>query len=269
MSTDTIRQYISRLPAAPGPDRVLHRSAPDRVAGSLGALRVSSVFQPVVDPGGTPFGHQAFFRAAQPDGEPVPPQEVLDGLAGEGAVVRFDRMCRTAHALNRFAATEQWSVLFLGVDHRLLRFVPEEHGTTFQRILAGFGVLASRVAITLPAAAGAAPGLIESVLPSYRLLNFQVAMDVTGWLPEAAARIASLRPDFVRVRWNADAPLWASAAHDAGARLVATHIEQPEDEDAALRSGADLLQGYRFGLPVESVGLAQAANREPREKAIQ
>ena len=132
MSTDTLRLYIARLPALPEPDRVLHRIGPDRVAGSLGAFRVSSVFQSIVDRSGTLIGHQAFFRAARPGELAVPSQEMLDGLEGEEAVVRFDRMCRTVHALHRFAATEQWPLLFLGVDHRLLQFVPEEHGTTFQ-----------------------------------------------------------------------------------------------------------------------------------------
>lgn len=260
MSTETLRLYIERLPALPTPERVLHRVGRDRVAGSLDDVRVSSVFQAVFDRGGTLFGHQAFFRTSRPGEVPLPPQEVLDRLQDEEAVVRFDRMCRTVHALNRFAAIEQWPVLFLGVDHRLLQFVPEEHGTTFQRILAGFGVLASRVAITLPAAAGAVPGLIENVLPSYRLRNFKVAVDTTGWLPADALRIARLRPDFVRVRWNADAPRWASAAHDAGARLVATHVEREEDHDAALRSGADLLQGYHLGRPGELVGAPESAH---------
>lgn len=261
MSIETIRQYIGRLPAQPGPDRVLHRTGLDRVAGSYGSLRVSSVFQPVADRRGTLSGHQAFFRAAGRSGETVPPRTVLDGISGEEAVVRFDRMCRTVHALNRFAGSAGWTPLFLGVDARLLQHVPEEHGTTFQRILAGFGVLASRVVIVLPAGAAAAPGLLENVLPSYRLRNFSIAVDVTGWLPGAAPRIARLRPDFVRVRWNANSPHWVLAARDAGARLVATHIEQPADQDAALRSGADLLQGYCIGQPQRAFTVPEFASR--------
>lgn len=258
MSTDTIRQYIARLPAQPGPDRVLHRIGTDRVAGSVGALRVASVFQPIADRGGALFGHQAFFRAASTYGAVVPPRTVLGGLWDAVAVVRFDRMCRTVHALNRFASATQWAPLFLGVDNRLLQYVPEEHGATFQRILTGFGVLASRVVITLPAEAAAEPGLLENVLPSYRLRNFLIAIDVTGWQPSAWIRIARLRPDFVRLRWNSNLRHWASVAHDTGARIVATHIEQSVGIDAALRCGTDLLQGFHVGHPSEAVAAPEA-----------
>ena len=260
MSTDTIRQYIARLPEQPRPDRVLHRTGTDRVAGSVGAMCVSSVFQPVVDRAGTPFGHQAFFRAVGPGGA-VAPGAVLDGLSGDEAVVGFDRMCRTVHALNRFAGTTQWAPLFLGVDHRLLQIVPEEHGTTFQRILTGFGVLASRVIITLPAEAAAAPGLLENVLPSYRLRNFGIAIQVDGWHAEGAARILRLRPDYVRLCSGADPQPWVSAAREVGARLVITQIGTPSQLDAALRAGADLLQGFHIGYPSESVAVPEIAGR--------
>ena len=256
MSLDTIRLYLSRLPERPDAERVLHRAGPDRVAGSLGTLRVSSVFQPIVDLAGVVFGHQAFFRAAGAEGT-VSPRALLDGLPDDEAVVRFDRMCRTVHALNRFAASEAWVPLFLGVDHRLLRCVPEEHGTTFQHILAGFGILASRVVITLPAEAVAVPGLLENVLPSYRLRNFRIALDVAG--QELLPRIARLRPDFVRVRHDADLPRWAAVSHGAGARLVATHIEDAASRSAALEGKADLLQGFHLGRPAESIAAQTVA----------
>jgi len=256
MSLDTIRLYLSRLPERADAERVLHRAGPDRVAGSLGALRVSSVFQPIVDRAGTVFAHQAYFRAAGPEGA-VSPRALLDGLPDDEAVVRFDRMCRTVHALNRFAASEAWLPLFLSVDHRLLRCVPEEHGTTFQHILAGFGILATRVVIALPAAAARVPGLLEAVLPSYRLRNFRIALDLEG--ADLLPRVARLRPDFVRVSAAEDLRQWAVAARAGGARLVAAQIEDAEDREAAQHSGADLFQGFYLGHPVESI----ATQREP------
>jgi EAL domain-containing protein (putative c-di-GMP-specific phosphodiesterase class I) len=260
MSIETLREYIARLPAGPEPGRALHRLGPVRVAGSLGTLRISSVFQPIASREGALFGHQAFFRAEGPDGREVPVRQVLDSLADEEAVVRFDRMCRTVHALNRFAAAEQWTPLLLGVDARLLRYVPEEHGTTFQRILAGFGVLASRVLITLPAEAADVAGLLENVLPSYRLRNFGIAVDVDGWPAAYEPRLARLRPELVRVRWSEEARRWAPAAHDVGARLVATHVETAAEREAALRAGADFLQGGLIGVP--SASLAGAVEAE-------
>ena len=253
MSVDTLRHYIARLPARPESGRALHRAGPDRVAGTHGALEITSVFQPVIDREGALAAYQAYFRAAGPDGAAVAPRAVLDSLRGEEEVVRFDRMCRTVHALNRFAASAQWTPLFLGVDERLLRYVPEEHGTTFQRILAGFGVLASRVLIALPAASADVPGLLENVLPSYRLRNFGIALEVDGWPPAYASRLARMRPNYVRVRWSDDARHWAPAAHEIGARLVATHIENARSQEAALRAGADLLQGHHLGAPAASL----------------
>jgi len=256
VSVDTLLQYIAQLPPEPREDRVLYRTGPGRVAGGFGALRVTSAFQAIVDRAGALAGHEALLRASNAAGAAVSPGEALEAVSGEEAVVRFDRLCRTVHALNWFSGAPEGALLFLGVDHRLLQFVPEEHGTTFQRILSGFGVLPARVVISLPALAGGIPGLVENVFPSYRLRNFRVAIEVTGWLPAAAPRLARLRPDFVRVRWNPDVPGWVSAAHAAGARLVVTHIEQAEDRDAALRAGADLLQGYCIGRPRESAGIA-------------
>jgi EAL domain-containing protein (putative c-di-GMP-specific phosphodiesterase class I) len=215
------------------------------------------VFQPIADRDGTVFAHQAYFRAAGPQGAAAP-RTVLDGLPDDEAVVRFDRMCRTVHALNRFAGSEEWTPLFLGIDHRLVRSVPDEHGTTFQRILAGFGVLATRVVLALPAEAARVPGLLENALPGYRLRNFRIALDLAG--TDLLPRVARLRPDFVRVRADEELHAWAAAAHDAGARLVVTHVEDAEDQDAALRAGADLLQGFHIGRAVEGVATPEVAS---------
>jgi len=268
MSHDTLRHYIGHLPAGPAHDRLLYRTPAGSVAGRFGPLEVTSVFQPIEDRDGHVVGHHAFARASRVGAGPVPISEVLASVAGEEAIVRFDRLCRTVHALNRFGAEAPWAPLFLCLDHRLLRIVPEEHGATFQRVLSGFGVLASRVVLVLPASA-AEPGLYEHVLPSYRLRNFRIAVEVAGAPAAEAARIGRLRPDFVLARWNAALRHWASVAHDTGARLLATQIEQPGQRDQALLDGADLLQGFHVGRPVDVIayklgGARRAADEEAR-----
>lgn len=250
MSLDTIRAYIGRLPERPQPDRLLHRTGPHRVAGRAGGITLGSVFQPIVNRDGALVAHQAFFRDME---HGAPAHAVLEAISGEDAVVRFDRTCRTVHVLNRFASGAQWAPLFLCVDHRLLQHVPEEHGATFQRILSGFGVLASRVVIVLPSRAATVPGLLEGVLPSYRLRNFRIAVEVAGWPAADAARLGRLRPDFVVSRWNAGLRAWAAAAHDTGAQLLATHVEQAGQSEQALADGADLLQGFHVGRPAEAI----------------
>jgi len=266
VSLDTIRAYIGRLPERPDPDRLLHRIGPHRVAGRIGGITLGSVFQPIVDRDGALVAHQAYFRDLE---QGTPARAVLEAISGEEEVVRFDRTCRTVHALNRFASGAQWTPLLLCVDHRLLQHVPEEHGATFQRILSGFGVLASRVVIVLPSLAATVPGLLEGVLPSYRLRNFRIAIEVAGWPTADAARVGRLRPDFVLARWNGGLRQWASAAHDTGAQLLATHIEQAGQLDRALSDGADMLQGFHVGGPAEAItvkvdGARLAADEEAR-----
>ncbi len=116
MSTETIRQYIARLPALPETDRVLHRIGTDRVAGSLGALRVSSVFQPVVDRGGTLFGHQAFIRAQGP-------ASPLKAVLGRDLKVRISPLLYLAGVGLSFVAA--WAALACYLAVAMLWLVPD------------------------------------------------------------------------------------------------------------------------------------------------
>jgi EAL domain-containing protein (putative c-di-GMP-specific phosphodiesterase class I) len=118
-------------------------------------------------------------------------------------------------------------------------------------------VLATRIVLALPAAAARVPGLLEGAIPGYRLRNFRVALDLAG--AEQLPRVARLRPDYVRVSADEDLTAWSAAAHAVGARLVVSRIEDAEDRAAALRAGADLLQGFHIGRPAPSLAAAELA----------
>lgn len=247
-----LSDYVARLPAAEaaalsGP---LLRVAPGRVAGQFLAARLSSVFQPVHGRDGQGIGHAAYVRCAGAglgDGEgELSPWKLFAGAADDDELVRLDRLVRTVHAINYFGAAADGQLLFLLVDPRLLPAVGAGHGSTFERVLASFGVATSRVAIVLPDGGEAHPGLVARVARNYRSRGYRVALRVReGQVLQAAPQ------DIVLLRAGGNAPLAEriAAVHAAGATALVTQVESPAVLATALAAGADAYQGFIDGPP--------------------
>lgn len=248
MQANSLVEYVARLPEAEaaalnGP---LLRVARGRVAGQFLAARLSSVFQGVQDRNGECLGHAAYARCAGTGAGELSPWKLFAGAADDDELVRLDRLVRTVHVINYFVAARPQRLLFLLVDPRLLSAVVAGHGSTFERVLASFGVGTSQVAIVLPDGGEAHPGLVARVASNYRRRGYRVALR----LREGQALQAS-SGDYVLLRAGAGAALAEriAAVHAGGALALVTHVETPEVRAVALAAGADGWQGYLDGAP--------------------
>lgn len=253
--SQSLLDYIGRLPGSASADAPLVRVGPREVEGRLGAAAVRSAFDPVRDRDGEIVGHLARTQAWAP--EPVAATALFATIDGNDDLVRADRLVRTVHAINYFALPGQ-TTLFLDVDARLVATVPDRHGQTFQRVLDAIGVPTRRVAIVLPASLLDSPLLLAAVSAQYRLRHYRVAIEAPGGRPAMVAelidRLRLFHPDFVRLRLTTDAMAGelhhlAHALAVAEVTLVAEGVDTPVRLQTVL--GAEckvLMQGIAPGL---------------------
>lgn len=258
MISDSLSNYIARLPDGPLTGRPLYRDGSDQVAGQFYACHLSSVFQPIEQIGdgcsGIPaqlLGHAASVRCH--NGEKLSPWNLFSQAADDGELVSLDRLARTVHAINYFVRADANWRLFLSVDTRLVDSVPGEHGKTFERVLRSFGVATPRVVIMLPEELNARPALLAAALVNYRLRGYRVAVRLRVQSDgDALLQVfANIRPDIVMLR-GANRFEFARYVHIVqafGAIALASHLETAADLVSAEQAGADWQHGYAVGMP--------------------
>lgn len=231
-------------------------AAPREVIGEWYGCRVSSVFQPIVDPAsGRPRGHEAFLRCFGKGGQrELSPWSLFSANASDERLIAFDRLVRMVHTLNFRTAFGSDQLLFLNVHGRLLAAVNKDHGAYFRRALEACGVAPEQVVIETPTAASHQTGLLAFVLGNYRNNGFRVAVNV-----DSAAQwqlISSrIKTDYVKIdsRSVLDADGTGSGGLDwlqslkGNARLILTQLETRLAEDQ-LRPGT-WAQGFAYGVP--------------------
>ena len=182
-------------------------------------------------------------------------------------VVRLDRLCRTLHALNYFSAVAQRQTLFLAVQPRLLESVKDGHGRAFEKVLDLIGVETSRVVIEIPAEVNQDWRLLKHVIVNYRSRGYRIALNHVGKNEGWMAELDSLHPDFVRLeagelKKRSGLGALVDAVHRFGATLLVRDVESEQDLAAAVRAGADLLQGRYLAEPTLAVGTLSRSARE-------
>lgn len=233
------------------------------VIGEWYGCKLSSVFQPIVDPrSGLTRGHEAFLRCHGNGRGELSPWSLFSANASDERLVAFDRLVRTVHTANFRGAFAADQLLFLNVHGRLLAAVDKDHGAYFRRALAAFGIAPGQVVIETPTSASHQTGLLAFVLRNYRNNGFRVAVNV-----DSAAQwqlISSLiDTDFVKIdaRSVLDGATGGSSGLDwlhalkGKATLVLTHLENRLGEDQ-LRTGT-WGQGFAYGHPRSSTARAQ------------
>ena len=266
MLIQTDKDGLARIQAAT--DYPLQRSGDGWVIGHFFNCRLSSVFQPVFDVNERHVvGHAAYVRseAVRSDGsgeDKLSPWGIFALAAEDPLLVRLDRLCRTLHALNYFSRESAHTDLYVGVQSRLLESVKDGHGRAFERVLDLIGVETSRVVIEIPLEVNQDRRLLKHVIVNYRSRGYRVACNHSGLPEEWMAELGSLYPDVIRLEAQAlrrdGIGSLVDAIHRFGATVLVKEVESPEDVTAAVRAGADLLQGRYLGEPVRAIGSVHA-----------
>lgn len=260
------KDALARIQAAT--DYPLQRATDGRVVGHFFHCRLSSVFQPVFDVSERQVvGHAAYVRSDAHDDAALSPWGIFALAADDPLLVRLDRLCRTLHALNYFSAVPDRQNLFVAVQPRLLESVKDGHGRAFEKVLDLIGVETSRVVIEIPAEVNQDWRLLKHVIVNYRSRGYRIALnhggDYEGWMAE----LGSLYPDFVKLeagqlKKRAGTTALVDAIHRFGAMLLVRDVETEQDMSAAVRAGADLLQGRFLGEPTRAI---ESLSRRARE----
>ena len=262
------KDALARIQAAT--DYPLQRAADGRVIGHFFHCRLSSLFQPVFDISERQVvGHAAYVHSDSHDDVALSPWGVFALATEDPLLVRLDRLCRTLHAVNYFDSVPERQTLFLAVQPRLLESVKDGHGRAFEKVLDLIGVETSRVVIEIPAEVNQDWRLLKHVIVNYRSRGYCIALnhvgDNEGWMAE----LGSLYPDFVRLeagqlKKRTGLSALVDAIHRFGATLLVRDVETEQDMAAAVRAGADLLQGRYLAEPTLAIG---TLSRSPREQA--
>jgi len=252
------KDALARIQAAT--DYPLQRAADGRVVGHFFHCRLSSLFQPIFDISQRQVvGHAGYVRSDTNGDGALAPWGVFALATEDPLLVRLDRLCRTLHALNYFGTVPERQILFLEVQSRLLESVKDGHGRAFEKVLDLIGVETSRVVIEIPVEVNADQRLLKHVIVNYRSRGYRIALnhgaETEGWMAE----LGSLFPDFVRLDAvhldkRSGSMALADAIHRFGSTLLVRGVETEQAMTAAIRAGADLLQGSFLGEATQAIG---------------
>ena len=260
ISSGNEKDELARIQEAT--DYAVKRAEDGSVVGHFFNCLLSSVYQPVFNAKTRDvIGHAAYIRSALDGGNSLSPWKVLSLSEGDAPLVRFDRLCRVVHALNYFPGGFQRGSLFVTVQPRLLESVKDDHGRAFKRILDVIGVETSRVVIEIPNEVNRNWKLLKHVISNYRSHGYRIAINHSraseDWMAELAS-LYPLYPDMVRLdtsvllRHNQTGSL-VDTIHHLGAEVLVHEIETTKQLAAALRAGANFVQGRLFGVPAHTI----------------
>jgi EAL domain-containing protein (putative c-di-GMP-specific phosphodiesterase class I) len=235
----------------------------DGAFGRFGGMMLSSVFQPLVAAHThRPAAFEALLRADRDDGTPVPLDVVFAQPRTPEEILYFDRLCRSTHAVNFQLQADAESCLFLNIDGRhLVSLEGGNFGSTFEALLAHCGLTPHQVVLEIvESRIENLPRLIEAVA-AYQRKGYRVAIDDFGCAHSNFDRLWLLSPDIVKLdrsliveamrngRARKILPKIIDIVHELGAQAVCEGIETAEQDRLATDAGADLLQGFYYGLP--------------------
>lgn len=262
----------------PAPGELLERSlrallAADPAAGPgtedpsrHGLLRVA--LQPIVElPTGRVVGVESLARWTHPVLGDVPPAVFVPQAEQAGLIARLDRLVLVMAAREVVARRTRHPRLWLSanVSARGLR-AGGELAAGVAEVLLETGLPATALQLELTEMAlGCAPDVAADALVQVRTLGVRLALDDLGSGQSALLRVASLPVTGIKI----DRALVVEAArserayavlagvvammHGLGLAVCLEGVETPEEVEAAIRSGAELAQGYAYGAP----GLAE------------
>lgn len=235
----------------------------ERVEAWHGGLRLGSLFQPIVDlRSERVVGHQAMLAARRDDGTPVGSETAYNLCETGQAVVHFDRLCRTLHALNFLAQRRSTGgYLQLSVHPRHLLAVQNQHGLVYEAILKRCGLAPDDIVLEIDARGFDAAGHFAHALEGYRLRGYRLAVSVPPDWQQSVEAILALQPDILRL--SARQVDLENAARSAGLPVELTGIDSGADFRDARSDGIELAQGSLFGDPAVDCRPTHSPSRNP------
>ena len=228
----------------------LHRA----IEGDLLSLQ----FQPQVHaPSGTLVGAEAFVRWPHPSYGMIGPGDIIPLVEQGGMHVEFDRWVVTALCaqITRWIA-EGFAVPVVAANLWAQTLRSVEVVGMIEKIILTSGAPTASVEIEVPRGTVRDPALAESAA-RLRALGVRVASEelTDRSLASFAAGFDTLKIGYPIAR---DLLVAGSSASDAvtaaveaaratGARVVADSVETPEQEDACVALGCEIVQGYLYG----------------------
>jgi EAL domain-containing protein (putative c-di-GMP-specific phosphodiesterase class I) len=242
-------------------------------AGSPHGLRLSSQFQPIFSATEhRAVGYEALIRATRSDGLAVEPEQLLTGAPEGAARAGLDRECRRIHVERFMRLGDPESRLFLNLDPHVLVDAPR-FAAFFDEVLQAHGLAAQRVALELTELPMPGEEQLASAIERYRELGCLIVVDDFGAGQSNFDRVWRLKPDIVKIDREMTRRLSSNAVarrmlcgivavlQEGGATVCVEGIETEDQALCALDAGADLLQGFYFARPSETL-VSEAACRD-------
>jgi EAL domain-containing protein (putative c-di-GMP-specific phosphodiesterase class I) len=241
--------------------------------GSPAGFYLSSHFQAIFSAEQRrPVAYEALIRATSAAGLSITPPQLFESVPEGEARTKFDRQCRSLQVEKFIGLGDAHSWLFLNLDP-YVAVNGHRFGSFFAQMLESHGFPANRVAVELTELPLQAEDRLASAVDYYRELGCQIVIDDFGAGHSNFDRIWRLKPHIVKIdremtRRVTTEPVAhrmfagiVSVLHDAGALVCVEGIETEDEALCAIDAKADLLQGYYFSRPAETL-VAEDACRD-------
>lgn len=242
---------------------VLRHQAVPSLSAHGDEISLRTVFQPIVGLiHQRVVGYEALVRGTLArDGRAVSPYELFERAVLAGELVQLDTVCQQIHlpAFAQWSERRDW--LFLNV--RPESIVEPDFPQALTERVAAHGLVPRQIVIELLETPLDCPDLLESAITALRTRGFVIALDDFGAGHSNLDRVLDLKPDLIKldrrliVKATQDRairrvlPTMISMLHEIGTLVVAEGIETAVEASIALDAGADLAQGFFFGMPSE------------------
>jgi EAL domain-containing protein (putative c-di-GMP-specific phosphodiesterase class I) len=241
--------------------------------GTPAGFYLSSHFQAIFSAAQQrPIAYEALVRATGTNGLSIAPPQLLGSVPEGEARTKFDRQCSRLQVEKFIGLGDARSWLFLNLDP-YVAVEGRRFGPFFAQMLESLGFPANRVAVELTEAPLQTDGCLASAVDYYRELGCHIVIDDFGAGHSNFDRIWQLKPHIVKIdremtrRVTTD-PIArrmftgiVSVLHDAGALVCVEGIETKDQALCAIDARADLLQGFYFARPAETL-VAEDACRD-------
>ncbi len=221
--------------------------------------RLVCFMQRVMDRRGKKAGHEALVRIRASDGSFIGGGDIMRASYALKVEYHVDRRLHK-QAIETFAQCGMEGFIFInfltGFIHR-----PEIYLEGLSQAVEQHGITPHSVVLDVPVADYVRDmSKLRSIAAYCRTRGFSIALDDVITPKDLDTLLAEVKPTIVKLDWHLGAqildkkrpnliPEIISAAHAAGAMVLAEGVENEQLYKAYLHAGADMFQGYYFGAP--------------------